>query len=202
MSVPQQDQSPSQCPDHILARSVTEIAFSYVAYDYPPEVVDEALRIIDLMKQDAIRISNSFRALDATWYVTFLAKEKIPLPPNPRNGRDYPEGMPDEYQLLPFLADVKSLPDEHLHTWLNFYNKAYTDNLSRSQKEVMLLVALGETPLSGISLEEDKEEEDIIDRKRTKRKKNGGGNKRARNSATPTSSSQAKDKRPKRNPKK
>ncbi|WVQ66413.1 uncharacterized protein L199_004593 [Kwoniella botswanensis] len=178
--------------------------------DFDPEIAEQCLKSLKAINDTCKRVLNEFRATRSVEVIGFLTKERVPLPPNPRNGRDYPEGMPSEYQLIPFFADIRSLPDEHLNTWLGFYDKTYTDDVNRSDKEIMLFQALVKTSRpellvdeEGEEQEQEQEQEDELNgHQADNNKKNKGGRKRGRSSATNKSSVQAKDKRSKRNPKK
>ncbi|WVW86831.1 hypothetical protein I302_108886 [Kwoniella bestiolae CBS 10118] len=112
--------------------------------DIPPDVLQECLRSLDKINKDLLRMIDGFKAVESARSIAILAELGIPLPPNPRNGRDYPENMPEEHQKLEFFPDIQALPDDHLTAWLDFYGKEYTANMDRSQREVKLYIALGE----------------------------------------------------------
>ncbi|WWC95454.1 hypothetical protein V866_002318 [Kwoniella sp. B9012] len=113
--------------------------------DLSPEAVQLCLDTIQLMHQDIIKKTNSLRSAEAARMVGIMHDLQIPIPVNPRNGKDYPDGMPEEHRRLESIANIRSLPDEHLYTWLVFYDKEHTEEMSRGQKEGTLFIALGET---------------------------------------------------------
>ncbi|OCF61858.1 hypothetical protein L486_01521 [Kwoniella mangroviensis CBS 10435] len=109
------------------------------------EAVQLCLNTIQLMHQDIIKKTNILRSAEAARMVGIMHDLQIPIPVDPRNGKDYPDNMPEEYQRLESIANIRSLPDEHLNAWLGFYDKEHTAEMSRGQQEGTLFIALGES---------------------------------------------------------